>query len=196
MKLLISMMILGVFTSCASRPFKAESEENDKMMSHLSQGVKYSNGEFPDRFNDNGIRDGYVWGVGKSIYPIEKGVQVAEEAAKSNAKFDLINMAPTMMESLVKKIISSESGEFQDFSKEDISITKIKNLTGIQVSAKDTMCKTRTEPVTGPEKYKISRECRSVAKVRLSDMRAAFDFTLSDRLLAKVDKKKILRSME
>ncbi len=192
MKNVLYLFIIGAFVSCSSRPFQEESEENDKMMSHLSQGVKYSGGDFPERFKDNGIRGGYVWGVGKSIYPLEKGEQLAEEAAKSNAKFDLINMAPTMMESLVKKLISSEHGEFQDFSKEDVSVTKIKKLTGVQVLARDTLCKTRTEPIPGPKKYKISRECRSIAKVKVSDMRAAFSITLSDKLSSKVSKERVL----
>ncbi len=191
MRILLCTVMLAGLIGCSSRPFKEESKVADEMMEHMSQGIKYSNGGFPDKFKEDGIRGGYAYGIGKSIYPMEKGEQLGEEAAASNAKFSLIDSAPTFLESEVVKLISSESGSEQEFTRKDISVTKVRNLKGIEVSKKNILCLTRMEPIQGDKKYKISRECRSIARVKVSELKEAYNFTISGPVAKKVSSNKI-----
>jgi len=191
MKFLVCLLIGLVVTSCASRPFEEESKQADKMMEHLSQDVKYSGGDFPDRFNESGVKGSIVVAVGKSVHELNKSEKMAASAAVSDAKFQLINSGPTTFTSEVVKRVSTELGDTEEFDQKDISITKVRNLKGIQIKQSDVICKKRIEPTQGRAKYKYMRECRAVATVKLGELLDAYDFTINGNLKRKTNKKEI-----
>lgn len=194
MKLLLIVAMSAVLVSCSSSPFKEETKKADEMMEHLSQNVRYSGDGFPEKYEKSGQIGRYVIGIGKSIYPMNYNEQMSEAAAVSNAKMNIVNSAPTMFSSIVEKTLSTDLN-IQEFHQKDISITKVKNLKGIEVKPEDVLCLKRIEPIKGKDKYRISRECRSLAKVSIDDLKKAYDLTLSSNLSKKVSKKSILQTM-
>ena len=191
---LLSMIIMSIFLfSCSSSPFKTETEEANKIMEHMSQGVQYDK-EFPDKYKESGVQGRLVIGVGKSLYPMSYSEQMSESAAVSNAKFNIINSAPTTFNSLVEKVLSSDLN-IQQFNQKDISVTKVKNLKGIEIKASEVLCRTRMEPTEGRKKYKVQRECRAIARVSINELKDAYDFTISSSLKEKVSKDKIISEM-
>lgn len=195
MKFLSIVAMSLVLVSCSSSPFQEETKEANKIMEHMSQGIKYSNNGFPSKYEESGVKGRYAVGIGKSISEMDSGEQLSESMAVSNAKFNLINSAPTTFSSIVKKTISTSLGSAQEFSQDDISITKVNNLKGVEVKTSDITCRTRMEPIQGSEKYKISRECRAISRVPISELKKAYDFTIKNSLSEKISKSKLERSM-
>ena len=188
----LSYLLVGVLVvSCASRPFEQEAREADMMAEHLSQDIKYTGGDFDSRFNDTGVKGSIVVAMGKSVHDLNKSEKMAASAAISDAKFQLINSAPTSFTSEVIKRVSTELGDTEEFDQKDISVTKVRNLKGIQIRQSDVVCKKRVEPVKSKERYRYMRECRALARIKLSELLAAYDFTLRGDLKNKTSKKKI-----
>lgn len=194
MKYLSTVAMIGFLVGCSSSPFKEETKQADMMMEHMSQGVRYSEGGFPDKYKESGLKGRFIVGIGKSLYPMSYGEQMSESAAVSNAKFNIINSGPTTFSSLVEKTLSSDLN-IQQFSQKDISVTKVKNLKGIEIKASEVLCRTRTEPTEGSKKYRIQRECRAIARVSVDELKAAYDFTISSSLGDSVSKSKIVKEM-
>lgn len=194
MKFIICLFTCACIVSCSSSPFQEETNRADALMEHLAQGVKYSGGNFPDKYEKSGTSGRCVIGVGKSVQPLGSSEEMNESAAISNAKFSLINSAPTTFESVVQKALGTELGQYQEFSKTDYSITKVNDLKGIEVRSEDVLCKIRIEP-TESGSYKNSRECRALARVKVSDLKDAYDIMLSSRVSKKTTKEEILRKI-
>lgn len=194
MKLLMIVAMSVVLISCSSSPFKEEARQADMMMEHMSQGVRYSEGGFPDKYKESGVQGRFVVGVGKSLYPMSYSEQMSESAAVSNAKFNIVNSAPTTFNSLVEKVLSSDLN-IQQFNQKDISVSKVKNLKGIEIKTSDVLCRTRMEPIEGRKKYKVQRECRAIARVSINELKDAYDFTISSSLQKRVSKDKIITGL-
>lgn len=170
--IVISLAIVG----CSSSPFQKKRDRAEVILEHMSQTKMLSGGEFPAKFNESGTRGQYLLGVGKSIYPTGTNIQLCESAAVSAAKFNLIESAPSSFESIVEKSLGTGQGMFEEFSKRDLSVTRLEGLKGIEVEPRDVMCKTQIEPLESGS-YKTSIICKAIARVKISELVKASEQT-------------------
>jgi hypothetical protein len=180
MKSLLSLVVLTLLASCSTSPFKEATKEQEMINQHLSQGAKYLEGEFDDRFFKAGREGAYLKAVGTAIYPIETNEKVIQSAAISDSKFRLTSSAPSEFKREVQQAIGTEIGGVGDYSEISISVTEVKNLKGIKSKYEDVQCRTKVSP-TGNGEYKTERECRAISKVKASELRKAYDYTISSK---------------
>lgn len=192
MKTFNSLLLALLLASCSSSPFKETTREQDMVNEHLSQGVKYLEGEFDAKYSKSGRSGAYVTAVGSSIHPVEVNQKMVENAAIADAKFRLTESAPSEFRKEVQQAIGTEIGGVGEFSQIDVSVSEVKNLTGIKVRYEDIQCKTRVEP-TSDGGYRTMKECRALARVKAGELRKAYDFTVAKKY--GVSKRKISTSV-
>ena len=189
----LSLTILAlVLASCSTSPFKETTKEQDMVNKHLSQGVKYLEGDFDSKYSKTGRVGVYVTAVGSSIHPVETNQKMVENAAIADSKFRLTESAPSEFKKEVQQVIGTEVGGVGEFSQVDVSVSEVKNLTGIKVRYEDIQCKTRVEP-TSDGGYRTMKECRALARVKASQLKRAYDFTVAKKY--GVSKSKISKSV-
>lgn len=188
-----SFLALGVLlVSCSSSPFKEATKKQEMINDHLSQGVRYLEGDFDERYSKTGREGAYIKAVGSAIYPIETNQKLVESAAVSDSKFRLISSAPSEFKREVQQAIGTEIGGTGDFSEISISVTEVKNLKGIKSRFEDVECRTKVSPTSNGE-YRTERECRAISRVKASELRRAYDFTVSSKY--GVSKKEVNRKL-
>jgi hypothetical protein len=96
------------------------------------------------------------------------------------AKFKLVESAPTEFKSLVQQAIGNSLGYTGEFTKIETSITEVHALRGIEVKEDDIVCKMVVEP-TIEGGYSNMRECRSIARVPLTELNKAFNFSMEHK---------------
>lgn len=180
MKLVIYVTLFIGIVGCSSSPFKETTKEQDMVNQHLSQGVKFLEGDFNDKYSKTGRTGVYVTAVGSAIYPQDFSTELAKAKARANAKFSLIESAPTEFRKEVQQAIGTEIGGVGEFSQIDVSVSEVQNLTGIEVKHEDTQCRTRVEP-TSDGGYQTMKECRAIARIKASELKKAYDFTISEK---------------
>ncbi len=190
MNKLLIFLISAMLASCSNSPFKENQKYQKHITDHLSQGAKYVNGNFDEKFSKSGQNGIYLTAIGKAVYPLSRNQGVVEEAAISAARFKIVESGPTEFKIIVQKAIGNSLGNIGEFSKIETSITEVKSLTGIKVSYNDIQCKIKTEP-TENGGYNNTRECRAIAKVKMIDLVKAYDFTLERKYRKQINKKKI-----
>lgn len=180
---MLKLSIIGlslVVVSCSSSPFKEQSDQQDKITKHMSQEKKYIGGEFESKYSNSG-NDGFTLrAVGQSVYPVASSEQVARLAAIANAKFKIIESGPTEFKSLVQQAIGNSLGQTGEFTQIDTSVVEVKALRGIEIKQEDVSCKIVIEPnVEGG--YNNLRECKAIARIPLSELKKAYDFTVGQK---------------
>lgn len=180
MKVLKLSVLTLILVSCSSSPFEETTKEQNMVNEHLSQGVKYLEGDFDAKYLKSGRAGAYVTAVGSSIHPVETNQKMVENAAVADAKFRLTESAPSEFKKEVQRAIGTEAGGVGEFSQIDVSVSEVKNLTGIKVKYEDIQCKTRVEP-TSDGGYRTMKECRSLARVRAGELKKAYDFTVAEK---------------
>lgn len=193
MKCIVSMVILALFASCSTSPFREATKEQEIINEHLSQGVKYLEGDFEDRFSKNGKDGVYLSAVGTAIYPIESNQKLVESAAISDSKFRLVSSAPSEFRREIQQAIGTELDGVGDYSEISVSVTEVKNLKGIKNKYEDVQCRTKVSP-TSTGGYKTERECRAISKVKKSELQRSYDYTIESKY--GVSKKKINSNLE
>lgn len=193
MKGIVSVVILVLFVSCSSSPFKEATKEQEMINDHLSQGVRYLEGDFEERFSKNGKDGVYLSAIGTAIYPIESNRKLVESAAISDSKFRLVSSAPSEFRREIQQAIGTELDGVGDYSEISVSVTEVKNLKGIKSKYEDTQCRTRVSP-TSTGSYKTERECRAISKVKKTEVLKAYDYTVESKY--GVSKKKIKSNLD
>ncbi len=183
-KVFIFTIFITGLVGCSSSPFKEETAQQNKINQHLSQGVKYLEGDFEEKYNSSGRSGMYMTAIGTAIYPVEKSQKVVESAAVTDAKFRLTESAPSNFKREVQQAIGTEYEGVGDYSEISVSVTEVRGLTGIKVRYSDISCKTKVSP-TSKGSYKTERECRAIAKVKLSDLKKAYSYTLDEKYRGK-----------
>ncbi len=176
--ILVSMIF--ALASCSSSPFKETTEKQEMVNQHLSEGVKFLEGDFDEKYSKSGKTGIYIVSVGSAIHPVETNQKMVESAAIADAKFRLTESAPSEFKKVVQQAIGTEIGGAGNFSQLDVSVSEVKNLTGIKVKYEDVQCRTRVEPKSDGG-YRTMKECRAVARVKEKDLLAAYDFTASSK---------------
>ncbi len=192
MRFFTSIMILILFVSCSSSPFKEATKEQEMINDHLSQGFKYLEGDFDEKYAKTGREGVYIKAVGSAIYPVETNQKLIESAAVSDSKFRLISSAPSEFKREVQQVIGTELGGASDYTEISISVTEVKSLMGIKSRFEDVECRTKVSPTSNGE-YKTEKECRALSRVKASELRKAYDFTISNKY--GVSKKKVERKL-
>ena len=180
MNLLMYGVIFIGLVSCSSSPFKETTREQEMVNEHLSQGVKFLEGDFDSKFAKTGRTGSYVTAVGNAIYPVDVNQKLVESSAIANAKFRLTESAPSEFRKEVQQAVGTELGGIGEFSQVDVSVSEVKNLTGIVVAFEDVQCRTRVEPMSDGG-YRTMKECRALAKVKASELKKAYDFTIASK---------------
>ena len=180
MNLLMYGVIFIGLVSCSSSPFKETTREQEMVNEHLSQGVKFLEGDFDSKYSQTGKRGAVIVSGGSAIYPIETNQKLVENAAVADAKFRLTESAPSEFRKEVRRAIGTELDGVGEFSQTDVSITEVQNLTGVRVKYEDIQCRTRVEPTSTGE-YRTMRECRALATVKVSQLKNAYDFTVAKK---------------
>ena len=180
-------LILGILASCSSSPFREESKQQDMVNKHLSMGVKYLEGEFDEKYRSSGRDGAYLKAIGSAIYPAGSSQKLVESAAVSNSKFRLVSSAPSEFKKEVYQAISSELGGVGEFSETAVSVTEVRNLTGIKSKFEDVQCRTKVSP-TAQGSYKTELECRAVSSIKMSELKRAYDYTVQKKYGVKKSK--------
>lgn len=180
MKLLMYGLAFIGLVSCSSSPFKERTKEQGMVNEHLAQGVRFLEGDFDNKYSKTGRTGVYVIAVGSAIHPVETNQKMVENAAIADAKFRLTESAPSEFRKEVQQVIGTEVGGVGEFSQVDVSVSEVKNLTGVKVKYEDIQCRTRVEP-TSDGGYRTMKECRALARVKVSQLKKAYDFTISNK---------------
>ncbi len=194
MRILTSIMLLGVLAGCSTSPFKESTEYQEKVSEHLASGIQYPEGDFEEKYTKSSSSAMWLTSIGRSIYPLGSSQVLVESAASSAAKMVLIQSAPSEFKSIVQKAISNELGFTGSYSKVDTIVTEVKNLTGVMVRPEDISCKIRVEPMEDGS-FRNSRECRALARVKVSELKKAYRYTIEKKYKSKVSKSAVNKTI-
>ncbi|MDD3412486.1 MAG: hypothetical protein PHY47_00635 [Lachnospiraceae bacterium] len=176
-----TMMIMCFFLiGCSSSPFKEQMEKQAIIMEHMKQGKQYIGGAFDQKFNQSGSDGTNLRAIGTSTYPVTSNENLARSAAIADAKFRLIDSAPTEFKALVQRAIGNSLGYQGEFNQIETSVIEVKGLRGIEVNENDVACKVASEPTTEGG-YNTVRECKAIARVPMHQLNKAFDFTMEHK---------------
>lgn len=176
MRVLLLTVILTL-ASCSSTPLELQMKRQELINEHLSQGKRYIKGDFAPRFSTSGNDGIHVRAVGISVYPAGANEALTKSASVSDGKFKLIESAPSEFKSMVQRAIGNSLGHTGEYNKIETSVSEVHALEGIESGANDTQCKIVVEP-TVELTYRTSKECRSIVKVSVVNLRKAYDFTI------------------
>lgn len=177
MRIICLILMLLVFVSCSTNPYKEQSLKQQAIMEHMAQGKQYIGGKFDSKFSSSGSDGMNLRSIGVATYPVDMNEQLAKSAAVADAKFKLTDGAPTEMKRLIQKAIGNSLGYVGEFNQIETSVTEVHALRGIEVKEDDIQCLIVSEPVSDGT-YRTSRECKAIAKVSLSELTKAFNFTV------------------
>lgn len=176
---LILCLMSFLLVSCSSTSYDNATNKQEIINKHLSQGKRYLDGNFEEKFLVSG-NDGINYkAIGRATYPLEYNEDLVRASAVADAKFKLSNGAPTEMKRLVQKAIGNGLGYIGEFSQIETGVTEIFNLQGIESQDEDVSCHIVVEPVMNG--YKNSRECRALAKVPMNSLVEAYAFTVGQK---------------
>ena len=175
---LIAMSL--IMFGCSSSPFKESTKRSDMIADHMAKGKRYVGGDFDSRFNSSGSDGFTVKSIGKSLYPVNQNEELAKAAAIADAKFKLIQSAPSEFKTVVQKAVGNSLGFTGEFNQIDMSLTEVHGLKGVIVKEEDVECKVVTSPNIQGD-YDHLRECRAISQVPLSELNKAYDFTLEKK---------------
>lgn len=177
----ISILILMLTIVSCSSVKKTGDAKTDAVLEHMSQAPRVMGKDWEERFTKDGFIEGNYVAIGSSttndLNGKEGGIRVNTEAIATGA---LLKSAPTDFKKVIKRVLNSLDNNEGSTTEDQISVTEVKALTGLNSSFGDFQCVKKAIP-NKELKYDFAKECRVIVRVPAKNLIDAYDFTLDSK---------------